>query len=60
LNNLCFFKNFLAPYARKQREPKVVITALLILFVVGAVAWYYTPKYLPSPYKKPVPEEKAK
>ena len=39
---------------------KVVITALLILFVVGGVAWYYTPKYFPSPYKKPVPAEEAK
>lgn len=42
-------------------KTKFAVTALLALILIGAVAWYYTPKYFPTPFKKPIPaEEKAK
>lgn len=36
---------------------KIVTLVLLTLLMVGVIAWYYTPKYFPTPFKKPIPAE---
>jgi hypothetical protein len=37
---------------------KIAITVLFAVLLGGVTPWYYTPKYFPTPFKKPVPAER--
>ena len=41
-------------------KTKIALLIIFTLFLIGAIAWYYTPKYFPTPFKKPTPTEQQK